>query len=189
VGTKRRPAGGKARREQRPPQATKSGGLSVRKLPGEQGWEIVHPRCARERQDDLEEVEKMIAAGEHEIAVEELRWLLDGCHDCLAAHRLLGELALAEHDLPLARGHFGYAYRLVTQAMQQAKAKGPLPYSAAANQGFFEAAKGLVWCLKELGKVAMARDVVAQLLAFDPADPLAVKAVLEKDGSCQGGEA
>ena len=29
-------------------------------------WEFVHPRCARKRRDDMEEVEAMVAAGEAE---------------------------------------------------------------------------------------------------------------------------
>ena len=83
--------------------------LRVRRRPtGE--YELVHPRCAVERADDLEEVRKMIDAGEVDVAVDELRWLLSGCSDFVDAHRLLGELALSENDLPLARAHFGYAY-------------------------------------------------------------------------------
>ena len=54
----------------------------------------------------------MIEAGETEVARDELQWLLGGCTDLIDAHKTLGEIALVEHDLPLARGHFGYAYQI-----------------------------------------------------------------------------
>ena len=40
----------------------------------------------------------MLAAGENEVARDELRWLLDGCPDFIAAHRMLGELALTKRS-------------------------------------------------------------------------------------------
>ncbi len=115
----------------------------------------------------------MIAAGENEIARDELRWLLSECHDFLAAHKLLGDLALAENDVRLARGHFGYAYQIGLKAIDQAGAKF-LPFAQAANQPFFEAGKGLAQCLFKLGKRGLARDVVRRLLEFDPSDPLGI---------------
>ena len=121
----------------------------------------------------------MIDAGESEIAVDELRWLLNGCSDCLDAHRLLGELALAEGDLPLARGHFGYAYKLGVDAYRQAGAKEPLPHRLPANQAFHESGKALTYCLGQLGKREMAAEVVEQLLTCDPTDPLGVRGLLE----------
>ena len=147
-------------------------------MKGEDAWELVHPRCARDREDDLEEVRKMIDAGEVEIATDECRWLLSGCSDCVEAHRILGEIALGENDLPLARGHFGYAFQLGTKALNQAGSKGPLPYRIPANQGFLEAGKGLAWCLKQLDKREMAAEVVEQMLKCDPSDPLGVKSLL-----------
>lgn len=120
----------------------------------------------------------MIAGGEHEIAVDELRWLLNGCSDCLEAHRLLGELALAAGDVPLARAHFGYAYKLGSDACERIAGQGPLPYRLPANQGFHESGKALVGCLLQLGKREMAAEVVDRLLACDPADPLGVRALL-----------
>lgn len=149
--------------------------VRVRRRSGERAWELVHPRCAQERMDDLEEVHQMLAAGETEIAVDELRWLLDGCGDFIAAHRLLGELALADGDLKLARGHFGYAYEIGLSALPL-PFEGQLPYRLAANQALLEAAKGLAWCLHELNKPKLARRVLAQLLRLDPADPLGVQA-------------
>jgi hypothetical protein len=56
---------------------------------------------------------------------------------------------------------------------------GTLPYSRAANRDFLESGKGLVWCLKQLGKLDTARDVIAQMLRFDPSDPLNVQALID----------
>ena len=106
-----------------------------------EGWELVEPRCARDRADDIEEVQTMIAAGEIEIARDEIHWLLQGCHDFLEAHKLLGELAYAEHDLPLARGHFGYAFRIGQQAIARAGNRRPIPYKLPRNQAFHQSGK------------------------------------------------
>ena len=119
----------------------------------------------------------MIAAGETDVAIDELRWLLDGCSDMLEAHTLLGELAMLESDTLLARVHFGYGYQLGIKALEQAQAPGPLPYSLEANKSFFEAGKGLVWALTQLGKLDTAREVTDRLLSLDPSDPLAIKAL------------
>lgn len=152
--------------------------VRARWLEGEQAWELVHPRCALERAEDIEEVDQMVEMGESEIAIDELRWLLGGCTDFIAAHARLGELAMAADDLALARGHFGQAYRAGEQAMRRAGSPGPLPYRLPANQEFHSAAKGLVACLINAGKTEMARDVVAQLMRLDPADPLGVRGLL-----------
>jgi hypothetical protein len=155
--------------------------LSARLLAAENAWELVHPRCARDRQEDLAEVRKMLDAGEGDVARDECRWLLEGCTDCIDAHRLLGEIALAENDLPLARGHFGYAYRLGAKALEAAATRGPLPYRLQANRAFLESGKGLAFCLKHLGKPEMAAEVVEALLACDPADPLGVAQLAAKN--------
>jgi hypothetical protein len=171
-----RPAGKKsADSEPHAPRGRSAGAVRARKLQGEEGWELVHPRCARDREEDLEEVRKMLDAGEIDVAVDECRWLLTGCSDCLEAHRILGEIALAEQDLPLARGHFGYAYRLGAKALTEAKSHGPLPYRMPANRSFLESGKALAWCLKQLGKDDMADEVVTFILQCDPSDPLGVK--------------
>jgi tetratricopeptide (TPR) repeat protein len=159
--------------------------VRARKLAGGNDWQLVHPRCARDRQLDIEEVRKMLAAGEVDVALDECRWLLTGCTDCIDVHRLLGEIAMAHGDLPLARGHFGYAYRLGAQALQRAGSSGPLPYRLPANQGFLESAKGLAWCLKQLGKPEMAAEVIELALQCDPNDPLAINGMLA-DGSSGG---
>lgn len=135
---------------------------------------MVHPRSALERADDLEEVEKMLAAGESEIARDELLWLLSGCPDLLRAHRLLGEIALESGDIRLARGHFGYGFEIGLSAILRAGLSSPLPYRLPTNQSFFESAKGLAHCLRELKEPSMAADVARILLACDPSDPLGV---------------
>jgi len=141
-------------------------------------WEFVHPRCARKRRDDMEEVEAMVAAGEAEIARDELVWLLSECPDFLEAHLHLGLIALEDDDPKLARGHFGRAYELGLKAIEAAGAPRPLPYALAGNKPFFESAKGLVHCLVATGKITLAQNVVRQATALDPADPLGLAAML-----------
>jgi hypothetical protein len=149
-------------------------------------WELVHPRCAKARRDDLKEVDQMIEAGETEIARDELLWLLQDCHDCIDAHAKLGELALLENDLKLARGHFGYAYQIGLKAIDGSGGSNQFPYNHPANQSFHEASKGLVHCLVQLGKQGMARDIVKRLKQLDPSDPLRLVDTLEgKVSSCQ----
>jgi len=134
--------------------------------------ELVHPRCARERAEDLQEVHQMVDAGEIDVAIDELRWLLTDCHDYIDAHQLLGELSLAGGDVRLARAHFGFAYDLGRQALPAEDWRGTLPFRLSANRGFLMAAKGLALCLHELGQNDLARDVAERLIAFDPSDPL-----------------
>ena len=112
------------------------------------------------------------------MAVDELRWLLEGCRGLLEAHRLLGEVALGDNDLALARGHFGYAYELGMAAIPRDGLPGPLPYVQPANQPLFEAGKGLAWCLMQQGEADVAAGVVERLLALDPSDPLNLKGLL-----------
>jgi hypothetical protein len=151
--------------------------MRIRRV-GDEGWELVHPRCACDRAEDVEEVQAMIAAGEIEIARDEIRWLLEGCHDFIEAHKLLGELAYAERDLPLARGHFGYAFRIGHQAIERAGNPRPVPYRLPGNQPFHESGKALVLCLLELDRRDMAINVIEQMLSYDPSDPLDVRQML-----------
>ena len=154
--------------------------LGVRRSASGHGWVFVHPRCVRERADDMEEVRDMIRAGEREIAVDELRWLLTGCSDNLEAHQLLGELALElAGDVELARGHFGVAFQLGEKALRQAGDPRPLPYREPANQSFFKCGHQLAACLAELGKPDMAQSVLEKLLSCDPSDPLHLKSALD----------
>jgi hypothetical protein len=155
--------------------------LRVRQIPDETAWELLHPRCALDREEDIEEVQEMLQGDETEIAVDELRWLLAGCGDFIRAHRMLGELALAEGDVQLARGHFGHGYGAAVKVLKKAGMPTPLPYSRHANQDFFECGKGLLRCLRELGKEKMAAEVARFLLQCDPADPLAVRQARKDD--------
>jgi hypothetical protein len=149
-------------------------------------WELAHPRCARVRAEDLEEVEQMIEAGELEIARDELLWLLQDCHDFIAAHCKLGELAIEAGDLKLARGHFGYGYQIGLKAIDASGPANQFSYSRGANQSFHESGKGLVYCLVQLGKRGVARDVAQRLLVLDPSDPLNIRDVLAgKTTPCQ----
>jgi tetratricopeptide (TPR) repeat protein len=143
----------------------------VRKLPGNAGFELVYPPGVRQRAEDLEQVRAMLAAGEVDVAESELRWLLDGCHALLEAHQLLGQIAFDERDFELARGHFGMAYEMGLAALGR-DFRGQLPYRQPANQPLLAAAKGLALTLRELGQTDQAAEVVRQLLAFDPTDPL-----------------
>jgi hypothetical protein len=169
----------KRRPNQRPPQkqpsrapVRSSSAIRLRQV-GHREFELLQPRCALDRADDLAEARNMVAEGEIEIATDELRWLLSGCHDFIDAHRLLGELALADDDIALARGHFGIAYQLGAKAAGDLK--GTLPHRLAGNQSFHESGKGLVWCLWKLGKDELASEVAATLLRLDPADALGIK--------------
>jgi hypothetical protein len=139
------------------------------------GWEFQQPRCARRRQEDLEEVQAMLAAGEVEIARDELVWLLSECPDFLEAHVHLGLLALEAGDRKLARGHFGRPYELCLRALEAAGNPRPVPHALAGNRPFFEAAKGLVHCLLESGRARVARDVCRRVGPLDPADPLGIQ--------------
>jgi hypothetical protein len=135
-------------------------------------WEFIHPRCARRRHEDIEEVEAMVEAGETEIAREELVWLLSECPDFLEAHLQLGLLALEEDDPKLARGHFGRAVELGFRAIEAAGNPRPFPATLPGNRAFFESAKGLVCALVESGRTGMAIDTAKKVAALDPADPL-----------------
>jgi hypothetical protein len=151
--------------------------IGLRLAADQRSWELVHPRCAAQRREDMQEVDAMLRAGEVEIAVDELRWLLAGCPDFIDAHCALGELALAEGDLALARGHFGHGFRIGDKAIHKAGDPRPVPYERPANQSFFQCGKGLVHCLVTLNKKKMAREVIARLLACDESDPLNVRAL------------
>ncbi len=143
-------------------------------------WQFVQPRCALARQEDIQEVEQMIGAGEVEIARDELRWLLSECHDFMAAHKLLGDLAVMEKDYRLARGHYGYAYQVGLKAIDSAGAAPKLPYRHVPNQAFFQAGKGLITCLVKLSKQRMAQDVIARLWQLDAGDPLGLRGLAKR---------
>jgi len=135
----------------------------------------------RDTAEDLEVVRQMIDAGEADIAIDELRWLLGTCHDMIEAHFLLGKMAVeVDHDLPLGRGHFGTGYQLGLQAWRRADRPTPLLALHPANRFFFDSGRGLAWCLDELDKSAMAREVLQEMLRIDPADPLNIAGWLDE---------
>lgn len=118
----------------------------------------------------------MVDAGEIDVAMDELRWLLSGCSDCIDAHFLLGELAINHHnDLELARGHVGYAYQLGLRAWRRAGEPTPVPFDQPANRTFHRAGYSLAWCLEKLGKSQMADEVADVLCKLDASDPLGVR--------------
>ncbi len=127
----------------------------------------------------------MLEAGETEIAVDELRWLLAECSEFLEAHKLLGEIALLADDAALARGHFGTAFQLGLAALRRAGRPHPLPYRLPSNQAFFEAGKGLARALVDLGKLDLASEPLETLLACDPSDPLGLAEFLDEIRSRQ----
>jgi tetratricopeptide (TPR) repeat protein len=153
--------------------------LTRHESPAGAAWEFVHPRCARRRRADMEEVEAMVESGETEIARDELVWLLSECPDFLDAHVHLGLIALEEEDPKLARGHFGRAYELCLRALEAADNPQPLPYALAGNKPFYEAAKGLVHCLLDMGRHKVAKDVCRRIAPLDPSDPLAIQRLAE----------
>lgn len=181
---RKRSEGGKPadRRDRQHAQQNRLDRIGLRQIPETTEFELVFPPCVDKRRDDLAEVRAMLEAGEVDIAVDELRWLLQGCRALLEAHQLLGEIALADGDLQLARGHLGYAYDLGRQPLSAGGLPGTLPYGRPANRAFFEAGRGLVGCLDQLGEKQSAAEVVRQLLILDPSDPLELAAMLPKSG-------
>jgi hypothetical protein len=155
--------------------------LSLERAKSGNVWVFSHPREVRECAEDLDEVREMISAGETDIAVDELRWLLEMCHEMLPAHFLLGKVAVeTANDIPLGRGHFGVGYQLGLQAWRRAGQPTPVAALHPANRVFFDCGRGLVWCLNELQLKGMATEVVEQLLTLDPSDPLALKGWLDE---------
>jgi hypothetical protein len=123
----------------------------------------------------------MIEAGELELATDELRWLLSACSEFMEAHELLGELALAtNNDIPLARGHFGFAVQLGLNALKRGKVVGPLSYQQPANKQFYHAGRGLAWCLAKLDMRTKAEELIRSLVKLDPTDPLKLRLLLDE---------
>jgi hypothetical protein len=134
------------------------------------------PRCALERDLDLEGVEAMRNEHEPEMARDELLFLVEDCRGFLEAYNLLAELALEENDFNLARGHFGFGYESGMAALPEGF-RGLLPATEGYNPHFFLAGRGLARCLIKKGDVRRGREVLEQLAKFDPEEPN-VKALL-----------
>jgi hypothetical protein len=142
--------------------------LQLKRLDGNR-FALQAPVCAQDRQEDLDEVHAMIAAGELEIARDELLYLVSDCRGFLEAHNRLGELALEEADLSLARGHFGFAFEIGIESLPKGF-RGVLPSTTDYNTPFFLAGRGLARCLIARGQKAEGRNVLEQLSRFDPRD-------------------
>lgn len=147
--------------------------VRVRMVAG-QGWEVLQPRCAMERAEDLAEVTPMLEQQEYDIAQDELLWLLQGCANCLDAHRLLGELAIQAGNFEVGRGHFGRVLLVVERALDDARTGGPLPYSLSGNRVVHECGQGLLYCLGQLRKTGWIRKTKKLLQRWDPTDPLGI---------------
>lgn len=131
-------------------------------------YEFVYPRSVRERQLDLEDVRHAKEAGEHELAVDELRWLLEGCSSFIAAHVLLADVARDENRWDLAQAHYGYAFESGLKAIPSGF-RGWLPPDRPANRDFFTAGRGLLDCLKRSGDLSRAREVAGRLKTLSSA--------------------
>jgi hypothetical protein len=150
--------------------------LQLKRLDGNR-FAFQPPVCAVDRKEDLDEVHQMINGGELEIARDELLYLVGDCRAFLEAHNLLGELALEENDLAVARGHFGFAYEIGLDSLPKGF-RGILPANIDYNRPFFLAGRGLARCLIARGQKPEGREVLVQLSRFDPREE-AVKSLLK----------
>lgn len=195
----RSPGGGKPPRRKpaparRPPQPKAAGGkpkiarlpeeLTLRRI-GANDYAFFAPNAALERAEDIDEVHKMMAGDEGEIARDELLYLVSDCRPFLEAHNLLAELALEEGDIKLARGHFGFAYEVALELMP-ANFRGRLPAKKEYNPEFFRAARGVARCLIALGDREEGTNILKRLSEFDPKEP-DVRAMLAELESQSGG--
>ena len=90
-----------------------------------------------------------------------------------------GKIAAEAGNRDLARAHFGYAFKLGADAVPKRGLGHPLPHTNPANKAFHEAGAELARILLELNEANKAKEVVMQLLALDPTDPLGVKGILD----------
>jgi tetratricopeptide (TPR) repeat protein len=153
------------------------GALEVKSLGGNR-FVFVAPECALDRDLDLAEAIEMRAGGEFEIARDELLYLVGDCRGFLEAYLQLAELALEDEDIALAKGHFGFAYEQGLEILPQ-NFRGQLPCQEGYNAHFFAAGRGLARCLIARREPVKAREVLEQLLKFDPTEPQA-KSLLEQ---------
>lgn len=155
-----------------PPRASAGKGSALLRLRQVDGgrFALLSPPCALERAEDLVEVREMIGGGELEIARDELLYLVADCRAFLEAHTLLGELALEEGEIALARGHFGFAYEVGLDSLPPGF-QGQLPAKSGCNAAFLFAGRGLARCLIARGNADEARRVLKQLLCFDSHQP------------------
>lgn len=154
---------GKNKPERRP-----MGAVELKSLGGNR-FVFVAPECALDRDLDLAEVIEMRAGGEFEIARDELLYLVADCRGFLEAYLQLAELALEDEDIALAKGHFGFAYEQGLEILPP-QFRGTLPSKEGYNPHFYAAGRGLARCLVARQEQDKAREVLEQLLRFDPAE-------------------
>lgn len=151
------------------PRKPGEGVLSLKRL-SKNEWMFVAPDCAVEREMDLEDAREMRAGQEEEIARDELLYLVADCHGFMSAHNELGELALEQNDVKLARGHFGFSYENGLKSLPPGFS-GQLPHAEGYNAPFFAAGCGVARCLVALGRVEEGEKVLKKLSQFDPHEP------------------
>ena len=127
------------------------------------------PECALDRDLDLDEAIEIRAAAEFEIARDELLYLVADCRGFMEAYLQLAELALEDEDISLAKGHFGFAYESGLEALPL-NFRGLLPCEEGYNPHFFAAGCGLARCLIARHEADKAKEVLVQLLKFDPTE-------------------
>ncbi|MES2792560.1 MAG: hypothetical protein V4719_23310 [Planctomycetota bacterium] len=174
-----RPGGKSGGNRPRGPQANASGGKpKPKKLPpgalelkglGSSKYAFQAPECALDRDLDMAEVLEIRAGGEFEIARDELLYLVADCRGFLEAYVQLAELALEDEDISLAKGHFGFAYENGLDALPF-NFRGQLPSKEGYNSFFYAAGRGLARCLISRRENQEAREVLQQLLRFDPTE-------------------
>lgn len=111
----------------------------------------------------------MRTGAEFEIARDELLYLVADCRGFLEAYLQLAELALEDEDIPLAKGHFGFAYEQGLEILPPGF-RGQIPCKEGYNPHFFAAGRGLARCLIARQEPKKAREVLEQLLRFDPSE-------------------
>lgn len=143
--------------------------LTLKRIEGKR-YELVPPECALDRDLDLQDAQEMRDGGEPECARDELLYLVADCRGFLEAHNLLGELALEEEDISLARGHYGFAYECGLAALPP-KFAGELPVDAGYNRHLHQAGRGLARCLIAKGNLLKGQEVLERLIRLDPQEP------------------
>lgn len=153
------------------------GALELKSL-GANRFIFVAPECAIERDLDLAEAIEIRGGGEFDIARDELLYLVADCRGFLEAYLQLAELALEDEDIALAKGHFGFAYEQGLEVLPP-NFRGQLPSTEGYNAHFFAAGRGLARCLVARHEPTKAREVLEQLLRFDPTEE-ASKSLLQQ---------
>ncbi len=150
------------------PTRRPAGALELKALGGNR-YVFVAPECAVDRDLDLAEAIEMRAGGEFEIARDELLYLVADCRGFIEAYLQLAELALEDEDISLAKGHFGFAYEQGLETLPL-NFRGQLPCTEGYNPHFFAAGRGLARCLIARQEPQKAREVLEQLIRFDPSE-------------------